>query len=181
MCVSKNQPKGNEMLITEGCKLEDQNVHDFLDKRIRVPNKAINVNDILKDFKVNIQEVREYEKKTNKKIIRFGVNYDKRYKPFYQSILHLKEEHYFVYGLLVQFFRQNFHVNEKGEFQITYASSKTFQEYFEKNYQEEMKFIKTSFYEFPVTYEALYLTYLLLEENFVERYCLMYQYCLHRK
>lgn len=168
------------MLTTEGHQPETRNVHDYLDKHMHTLNKVTDVNEILKDFKVNLEEVREYEKKTNKKLIRFGVNYDKRYKSFYQSILHLKEEHYFVYGLLVQFFRQNFRINEEGKFQITYASSEAFQEYFEKKYQEEMKFIKTSFYKFPVTYEALYLVYLLLETSFVERYCLMYQYCLHR-
>jgi hypothetical protein len=168
------------MSTTEVQQTETRNAHDILSKYIHRPNKITDINDILKDFKVNLQEVREYEKKTNKKLIRFGINHDKRYKPFYQSILNLKEEHYFVYGLLAQFFRQNFHIDEKGEYQITYVTLEQFKSYFEKNYQEEMKFIKASFYDFSMTYGALYLAYLLLEENFVERYCLMYRFCMHR-
>jgi hypothetical protein len=140
----------------------------------------LNVNDILKDFKVNLQEVKEYEEKTNKKLIRFGINRDKRYKPFYQSVANLKEEHYFVYGLLAQIFRQNLCIDEKGELKLTYMSSEAFQDYLEKNYQEEMKFVKTYLFDFPAMYESLYLAYLLLEVNFIERYCLMYRFCTHR-
>jgi hypothetical protein len=168
------------MSTTEECKLEERYAYEILDNHIYNPNKVTDVNEILKDFKVNLQEVREYEKRTNKKLIKFGINQDKRYKPFYQSILHLREEHYLVYGLLAQIFRQNLRINEKGELKLTYMSSKAFQEYFEKNYHEEMKFIKTNFCVFPATYESLYLAYLLLEISFVERYCLMYRFCMHR-
>jgi hypothetical protein len=168
------------MLTTEGSELKARNAHDILNKYIHSPNKITDVNEILENFKINLQEVREYEKKTNKRLVKFGINRDKRYKPFYQSVLNLKEEYYFVYGLLAQFFRQNFHIDEKGEYQITYVTLEQFKSYFEKNYQEEMKFIKASFYDFSMTYGALYLAYLLLEENFVERYCLMYRFCMHR-
>jgi hypothetical protein len=180
MSVSATQPKRNEMLTIEEREFKAQNVHDVLGKYLYDSKKITDVNDILKDFKVSLQDVREYEKETNKKLIRFGINHDKRYKPFYQSILNLKEEYYFVYGLLAQIFRQNLRKDEEGKIQITYMSLEAFRDCFEKNYQEEMKFIKRFFCVFPVTYESLYMAYLLLEESFVERYCLMYSYCLHR-
>jgi hypothetical protein len=182
------------MSTTEVCNLEIRNAYEILSKHIYSPSKTTDINKILKDFKVNLQDVREYEKRTNKKLIKFGINHDNRYKPFYQSVLDLKEEHYFVYGLLAQIFRQNLRINEKGELLLGYMSFETFQKCLERNYQEEMEFIKINTYDiydsydtyeissfdFPATYESLYLAYLLLEESFVERYCFLYQYCLHR-
>jgi hypothetical protein len=176
------------MLTTEGHQPETRNAYEILRKYICDPNRTRDINKVLKDFKVNLQDVREYEKRTNKKLIKFGISHDNRYKPFYQSVLDLKEEHYFVYGLLAQIFRQNLRVNEKGELLLDYMSLEAFQECLERNYQEEMEFIKINSYDisdtfscdFPSTYESLYLAYILLEESFAERYYLMYQYCLHR-
>jgi hypothetical protein len=168
------------MLTTEGSELKARNAHDILNKYIHSPNKITDINDILKDFKVNLQEVKEYEEKTNKRLVKFGINHDKRYKPFYQSVLNLKEEHYFVYGLLAQIFRQNFRKNEEGELRLVYITSVAFQECLERNYQEEMKFIKIYLCDSPEIYKFLYSTYILLEGNFIERYYFLYHFCLHR-